>query len=379
MSAVGRVLFIIGTGERGGRELQLGTLAPRLAEAGWEVGVVFFAAGGPIADRLQADGIWVRTPRHDWPGTKSRNPLLLPLTAARLARAALFIRAAARDFRPDVVHAMLPMSVWLGLPVVQGLGAGAVAGVYGQGPSRRQLDRFLYGRVLRRADAVLCNAPHLVGEMVAKYRVAQDRVRWIANGVTVPPNTADTSAQPPGAVVVANFHPKKGYDVLLEALAMVEAPVTVRCCGVGTAREPTRAQARGLGLIDVAGAIDRIQFVEAPADVPTELTKAQFALHPSRTEGLSNAILEELAHGLPVVACTVGGNVQLVEDGVNGLLVPPGDAPALASAITRLALDPELRGRMGSAARANAGRYSWETCVQGHVALYEGLHRGQLR
>jgi glycosyltransferase involved in cell wall biosynthesis len=116
-----------------------------------------------------------------------------------------------------------------------------------------------------------------------------------------------------------------------------------------------------------------VTLVDPPADVPAELAAAQFAVHPSHTEGLSNAILEQLAHGLPVIACRVGGNPQLIADGVNGLLVPPADPAALAAAIATVTTDPELRTRMAHAARTAATRYDWAACTQAHLALYRTL------
>jgi glycosyltransferase involved in cell wall biosynthesis len=362
-----RVLFVIGSGRPGGRELQLGALAPKLASKGWDVGVVFSVTGGPVADDLRDAGISVLCPQQPIDAPTGHRLGRLVCGVFRRGRAASTIRAAVREFRPDIVHAMLPMSVWLGLPLVRRHTSVRIAGVYGDWPKRIRPSWFLYRRQLRRADAVLCNAPHLVEQMVTEHRVAPARVRWIANGVDIPDQGADVTVQPPTAVVVANFRSYKGYDVLVEAIAQAEADVVVRCCGTGDERESTRSRAEELGVAS------RIVLVEPPADVAAELSRAQFAIHPSRTEGLSNAILEQMSAGLPVVACDVGGNRLLIEDGFNGLLVAPGDAPALAGAISALAHDVDMRDRMGRAARERAECFSWDSCVQLHIRLYDDL------
>lgn len=72
-----------------------------------------------------------------------------------------------------------------------------------------------------------------------------------------------------------------------------------------------------------------------------------------------------------MVACDVGGNSSLVSDGENGLLVPPGDATALAHAIDAVAADPDLRARMGVASRERSLQFGWDRCVQANLELFE--------
>ena len=99
--------------------------------------------------------------------------------------------------------------------------------------------------------------------------------------------------------------------------------------------------------------------------------RAAVVVLPSYREGLPLCVLEAMAHGRPVVATAVGGIPQLVEDGRTGLLVEPGDAEALRSALERLLSDPELRRRMGRAARARVQRMcSWERVTDETLAAY---------
>ncbi|HMJ87606.1 MAG TPA: glycosyltransferase family 4 protein, partial [Vicinamibacterales bacterium] len=95
---------------------------------------------------------------------------------------------------------------------------------------------------------------------------------------------------------------------------------------------------------------------------------------PSLNEGLSNVLLESMAAGLPVVATRVGGTPEAIEDGVNGLLVPPGDSSALANAIGYVLAHPPLAARLGRAARQSAtARFSTEQMVRATGQLYESL------
>jgi glycosyltransferase involved in cell wall biosynthesis len=96
-----------------------------------------------------------------------------------------------------------------------------------------------------------------------------------------------------------------------------------------------------------------------------------FAL-PSTNEGISNTVLEAMASGLPVVATRVGGNPELVVDGVTGALVAPGDEAALAEALARYAGDPELRRTHGAAARTRAvEEFSIEAMMKRYSDLYD--------
>ncbi len=363
-----RVLYVIGSGRVGGRERQLATLVPAVVHRGWHPGVVFMSVGGPVADALGAADVptWLPddiTRRHQPPRW-----LATPAAMMRTLTAMRTIRRAARQHHADVVHLMLPTSVWLGHLALVATRTRTIAGVYGFTPTQSRIIATAYRRALRRCSAVVCNAPHLAEEMVARFGVDRARVMVVPNGVDLPEVVADVGrVGVPTAVTVANFHAYKGYDVLADAIGRVAEPVRYRWCGTGEERSPIEAR------LASTSARDTVTLVEPPADVPAELLGAQFAVHPSRTEGLSNAILEQLAHGLPVIACEVGGNPTLIEHGVNGLLVPPGDAIALAAAIETLASDPALRVRMGAAARATAERYSWDACTEAHLDLYGRL------
>jgi glycosyltransferase involved in cell wall biosynthesis len=97
---------------------------------------------------------------------------------------------------------------------------------------------------------------------------------------------------------------------------------------------------------------------------------------PTHSEGLSNTLLESMAAGLPVVATRVGGNAELVDDGVNGILVPPQAPATLANAILRILNDKAMAQRFSGAARAKAAEhFSMEKMVRDTETLYAELLR----
>ena len=123
-----------------------------------------------------------------------------------------------------------------------------------------------------------------------------------------------------------------------------------------------------------AGLADRFHLLGSVADVPAFLGGLDVAVLPSRSEGMSNAILEYMAAGRAIVATAVGAAPELIDEDVHGLLVPPNDAAKLAEAIDRLLKNPALAQRMGEAARRRAReRYSREAMVERFTDFYERL------
>jgi glycosyltransferase involved in cell wall biosynthesis len=173
------------------------------------------------------------------------------------------------------------------------------------------------------------------------------------------------------ATVVASLD-SKGHDELLEAVAAAARDgVDLRLVVVGEGHwgEPLiikRAEELGIA--------NRVHVLGFRDDVPRVLAGSDLFVLPTPSEGLSIAIMEAMAAGLPVVATAVGGNPELVEPGITGLLVPAGDAGALAAALREIAGDPRRRREMGRAARSRVVLdYTAEKMADRYAALYEGL------
>ncbi|MCX6623976.1 MAG: glycosyltransferase [Acidobacteria bacterium] len=118
----------------------------------------------------------------------------------------------------------------------------------------------------------------------------------------------------------------------------------------------------------------RIVFTGFRSDVPDLLSEATISVLPSLSEGTSNTLLESMAAGIPVIATSVGGNLEVIEDGVSGLLVPPRDSAALAAATCRLLEDEGLASRLGQAGKQRVSElYSLSGLIHKTEHLYQRL------
>jgi glycosyltransferase involved in cell wall biosynthesis len=178
---------------------------------------------------------------------------------------------------------------------------------------------------------------------------------------------------PRGPIVlfVGRLVPVKGVRTLVEAAPPILAShreTSIVLVGTGPLREDLAARAVELGVRD------RVIFLGYRTDVATCLAAADVFVLPSLNEGMGRALVEAMTMGKPVVASRVSGIPTLVRDGDNGLLVPPGDARALAQAIGSLLDDPGLRERLGKAARSIAVRgHDVSTMTQRLIGIYDEL------
>jgi glycosyltransferase involved in cell wall biosynthesis len=186
----------------------------------------------------------------------------------------------------------------------------------------------------------------------------------------------------PVVLVVSRLNPLKGLETFLQAAALVatEFP-TVRFVIVGDTNPNERPYWSTLTSLTVRlGLTDRLTFAGLRRDVPQLLSAATISVMPSLNEALSNVVLESMAAGAPVVATRVGGTPEAIADGVNGLLVPPGNPAAMASAMAALLRDPSRARRLGDAARRSIDeRFSMERMVSATAQLYEALLDGQVQ
>jgi glycosyltransferase involved in cell wall biosynthesis len=176
--------------------------------------------------------------------------------------------------------------------------------------------------------------------------------------------------------VVARLEAEKGHRYLIEAMPAIlrGAPdAWLLIVGEGALEGELRSFARSLA----APARDRIVFTGRRDDVAALTGELDIAILPSLREAQGISILEAMARGLPVVASAVGGIPEVLTNGLDGFLVPPGDPAALASACLRLARSSTLRRSMGDAGRATvAARFSLDAMVRSVEAVYdEELHR----
>jgi glycosyltransferase involved in cell wall biosynthesis len=171
--------------------------------------------------------------------------------------------------------------------------------------------------------------------------------------------------------IVAQLIARKGHRILLEALPGLIArfpTLHLLVLGKGPLERELREMIRHLGL---AGRVHLAGFRD---DLPRILSCLDLLVHPALMEGLGVSLLQAAGAGVPIVACRAGGIPEAVRDGVNGLLVPPGDVEALGEAIGRVLSDPALARSMGAAGRKLVEReFSVDGMVEGNLTVYREL------
>jgi glycosyltransferase involved in cell wall biosynthesis len=219
-------------------------------------------------------------------------------------------------------------------------------------------------RLLQRWVDAFVAPSGFVACMLVRAGLPAARVHVVANGVPLPAEPASTGRY---ALYAGRLSHEKGVETLLEA-ARRRPDLRIVVAGSGPLELAVRAGANGP--VAYAGHVDRPTITKL-------LHHAAFALVPSESpESLSFSALEALAAGVPVIASRLGALPEIVEDGVNGLLVPPGDPDALAEAMASLWHDPSRRAAMRCAARRTAAeRFSLEKQTARLVDLYGELRR----
>jgi glycosyltransferase involved in cell wall biosynthesis len=172
--------------------------------------------------------------------------------------------------------------------------------------------------------------------------------------------------------VVGTLTPVKGHRVLLSAVARVARSVPgVQLVVVGDG--PLRAELGDCARANGIG--NRVHYVGQREDIPALLSALDAYVCSSESEGMSNALLEAMAAGLPVVATDVGDNAAILRHNVEGLIVPPRRIDDFVAALTKLALTPGLCHRFAAAARVRAEDYDLSRTVRAYERWYEGLAR----
>ena len=275
-------------------------------------------------------------------GNLRRRPWLALLVPAMLASFARAARRAARG--ADLVHAH-----WLPAGAVAAVtGRPFVVQLWGTDVELARRAPWLARGILRRARLAICASQ----ELAASARELGARaVRVIPSGVDVP-ETVGEPDEPPHVLYAGRLSEEKGVLELVEAAQGL--PLVV--AGDGPLREQVP---RALGFV-------------AHDELLRLYERAAVVVCPSRREGFGVVCAEAMAYGRPVVACAVGGLLDLVVDGETGLLVPARDPAALRAALERLLGDAGLRRRLGEAGRARArASFSWERFVSLTVRAYE--------
>ncbi|MFI9729987.1 glycosyltransferase family 4 protein [Streptomyces sp. NPDC052092] len=229
-------------------------------------------------------------------------------------------------------------------------------------------------RVARRLPSVLTVSGSSRAEIVEDLGVRQDRVHVVHIGADTDLFRPDPSvAVVPGRIVTTSSAdvPLKGLVFLVEALAKVRAEQPDAHLVVVGKRPTEGAVAQAMEHYGLEGAVEFVKGI-SDAELVDLVRSAQVACVPSLYEGFSLPAAEAMATGTPLVATTGGAIPEVAgRDGETCLAVPPGDAGALAAALTRLLGDSELRARLGAAGRERVlANFTWARAAEGTVARY---------
>lgn len=368
-----RVLFLINDLGMGGAQRvvfhQATTLAPERYRA--EVASFEFDSSGTLVGEFTHAGIPVhRLRRPDepvavaWPRVNALIRRLAPdVVHTHLAAAGVLGRVAARRANvPCVVTTLHNLSDWEEKR---------------SGPLR-WLDR----RTLGLADSVVSVSEAVRRAVVAALPALADRAVTVHNGVPVhqfagargdrAASRTELGLDAADFVVgsVARLDPRKGLDVLIEAVARAAERVPrLRVVVAGDGPERARLET----LVESLGLVPRVHLLPHRIGVRSLLGALDLFVAPSRTEGLGVAIIEALAAGLPVLGSSVGGIPEVIEDGACGRLLPHSRPDAWAEALVAAAANPEVVRRWAEAAPRRAARFSLEVAAERMQALYDGL------
>jgi glycosyltransferase involved in cell wall biosynthesis len=303
------------------------------------------------------------------------NSLHHPTTLIKALRFASFLK----QERIDVVQVYFPDSTNFGVTVARLAGVPLVLRTrFNLGYWMTRLDRWLGRLHSLLVDATITNCEACRQGVIQDEWALPESVYVLENGVELrpfarlaPPVFAAGGRRPRRIGLVANLRPIKDPQLFIEAARIISArypDVEFRIAGTGELRRQLERLILDFHLQQ------RVRLLGRVRDIPAFLEDIDIAVLCSRSEGCSNALLEYMAAGRAVVATAVGGTPQLIDDGVHGLLVPPGNPEQLAEALQRLLDDPALAARFGSAAQRRVGsRYDAPLRARRYEALYERL------
>lgn len=376
-----KITYVIGSLDLGGAEKHICLVAPALKERGWELEIYCLTRRGVQADQVEAAGVKIIGPPSEIGDSQTAIGKLVRLVASGIK---LFVHLVSR--RPPIVHFFLPAAYLVGAPIavaarvpVRVMSRRSLNHYQGKHPFLARIERFMH----RRMQMLLANSQAVLREL--REETADGvAIELIYNGVEISsadsPQAVDThSADLHGGsdaltlVIVANLIPYKGHADLFRALATVAISLprswTLLCVG--------RDDGIGAALTDLARELSigsNVRFLGSRTDIPAILASADIGILCSHEEGFSNAILEGMAVGLPMIVTDVGGNAEAVVDRETGFVVPARDPAALGAALAMLASRPDLRKLMSAAARRRAEmRFSLARCVENYDTLYRRL------
>jgi glycosyltransferase involved in cell wall biosynthesis len=362
-----RIALMIECDGPGGAELMILELAKELRARGHTVLPVGLSNGtGWLGARFVAAGF---------------EPASFELTRPLDLAAVRALTSILRDFRADVVHSHEFTMAIYGAAAAKRARARHVitmhGGLYYATAWRR---RAALRWAMRRSAALVGVSDATASALQRNLGIARSKLHVVPNGIPlrtgVRARLRSELALAPGELLivsVGNLYAVKGHAVLIDALATLRDRAGWRLAIAGRGEEEPRLRAQAA----TASIGDRVHLLGFRDDVADILAAGDVFTMPSLSEGLPLALVEGMSFGLPVVVTGVGGVPEVVTDGVEGLIVPPSDPGALATALAELLQNASRRQQMGAAARTRAVRdYALSTMADRYERLYRGESPG---
>lgn len=379
-----RILYVIGSLELGGAEQHIVQVARYLKVRGWEPEFFVFSLGGPLTKHLESDGI----------------PVFGCLLPAWVAKAAAFLRIKGLLTllsllvtlmrlmvvrRPVITHFFLPAAYLIG-------GFAALAtGTHPRVMSRRSMNNYqktypTYGRlesILHPHMDRICGNSCAVIEQLRNEGVQENQLRLLYNGVDISRFNKGLQSSAMRSklgidsnalvlVVVANLIPYKGHEDLIQALGLIKDEITQPWVCLCIGRNDGILQQLQMRAYDL-GIDKHLNWLGSRTDVPDILAASDIGILCSHEEGFSNAVLEGMAAGLPMVVTDVGGNSEAVVHGDTGFVVQSRNSGALAEGILAAIKQPQ-RKLMGQRGRERVQNFfGLDHCIESYEQLYREL------
>lgn len=338
-----RILYVIDKMVRAGAQKHLRQVISGLNTAGYSPFLCCLLFKGPLADELEEEGYPVETLQLD------------NILGSNFFQAVLGLSRIIRRRRIDIIHSYLfaanivsPLAAFLtGIPVIT---------------SRRdsgfwKTKRHIYAhRVINLiTDRITVNSEDVADYLSRREMVKEEKIVLIHNGLKLPP------ARPASSVfrenrrttmigLMGNIRPIKGYEYFLDAAAKLSGEYSFQVHIAGRVLDPDYFNRLKMMVKD-NHLEDRVLFRGEIEDTGSFLKELDIFILPSLSEGFSNSLLEAMANGLAVIATTVGGNREMINNGKDGFLVRPKDPVEIYHRLMDLMTHPELIFSLGSAAR----------------------------
>ena len=358
-----RILHIIPTLDRGGAEKQLVLLAKGLPREEFEVHVCALERGGPLETELGDAGIRVTVIGKRW--------TVDPFAARKL-------RTLINQTRPDLVHTWLFEAGFHGRVLAKLMGIRRIVASLPRGEPKLQWQWIAERKLAKITNRVVLNSAHVKDVLIA-HGLPSDKLMVISNGVP-PAQPSDVSreelfrelhlpadARPIG--IVGRLVPEKGVKELIWACELVRVlhpNVHLLVIGDGPQRSSLEEFASG------ASDLEHIRFLGERNDVSRIVPHLEMLWHGSERESQSNAIMEAMASGVPVVASDIPGNRELIAHGETGYLIQIGDRAEWGRTTIALLTDESLAQQIGALGKQ---RMLDQFSIERMVADYAGLYR----